>query len=170
MDLLTDAISKLQDANSIDENQLLCAYVAGIKKFAITDEEKAFMLGNLFRHEPFSNHLPDDIKGQVVDAIKKDNLEAYFHGEMEPEFDDTKFFALIVLIIGIVAIVIGIIALINGYYNVGISVRYLVPIARGGGYWLIFGICFLIGGGLRYRYEIKKQKFLTHLLLKKNGR
>ena len=72
--------------------------------------------------------------------------------------------------VGMVAIVVGIVEIINGYYNAGISARYLVPIARGGGYWLIFGICIVIGTGLRLRNEVKRKKFLANLLSKKNGR
>jgi hypothetical protein len=163
---LTEAINELRDATSIGENQKFCGYVEGINKFATTDEEKAFMLGNLFRHKGLSHHLPEHIKDGIIEVIETNNLQAYFHGEMQPELNDMKFFALVLLVLGIVSIAAGIFELINGYYNVGISTRYLLPIVRGGGFWIIVGIVFLLGGFLRYSYESKKRHFNADLFSK----
>jgi hypothetical protein len=106
MDLLTDAISKLQQERPTTKNDKFLEYITGINKFSTTDEEKAFILGNLFRHRFASAHISNDIKEQVINAIKNENLETYFHGE-QPEFRNEKFFTLTFMCVGLVAIVAG---------------------------------------------------------------
>jgi hypothetical protein len=163
-DLLKESINKLRETKYAKANEKFDSCLADIDKYAANDEEKAFMLGKLFADKNFSNHLPHEDKLQVRDAVTMKNLQAYFNGEIEPGLDDVKFLGIVLLIVGAVAIVVGIIELIKGVFILGISTRYLVPIVRNGGTWLIVGVGLFAGGFMRYRYENKKRNFIAHIL------
>jgi hypothetical protein len=165
-DLLQNAIIDLRQTNYVRSNQNFDRCLSDIEKYTTNNEQKAFLLGFLFKDKDFSAHLPKDSEERIHHAIRNENLQMYFYRESQPEFDKIKSLAIVLLVAGILATFVGTTQLINGYYSIGIWMRYLTPVVHEGGTTLILGLLLLIGGFIRYRYERKRQTFMTRLMPK----
>lgn len=163
MDNLQTAINKLRRTNYINFNQQFDDCLKGISKYFDKDEQKAFLLGYLFKNINFKKNLPKDLEEIIVHAIKKENLQDYFYHQSKPEFEKLKPVAILIFIVAISIIIGGTIQLINGNVRVGLGTRYLLPVVSDGGTKIIMGIGLLIAGLFRYKYERQKQKFIANI-------
>jgi hypothetical protein len=165
-DNLQEAITKLRLTHYIKSNQTFDGYLSDINKFATTEEQKAFLLGCLFKNKNISNVLPKDVEEIILHTIKNENLHDYFYNNSKPEFENFELIAIVFLIVGVAAILGGTIQILTGYFSVGLSERYMVTKVHEGGTVIIFGLISFIGGLMRFSFERKKETFITSLLSK----
>ena len=140
-----------------------------IDKFSANDFYKAYLLGHFFKNKLDSDNLLPDDKIFLIDTIKSKNLDTYYYLKEKPNGDSFGKLIYLLILVGLVSIIAGTIQLINGDFWYGLGTKYLVPIIREGGYKIIFGLIFFIGGLIRLRHEIKKRHFLKTFLASTNN-
>jgi hypothetical protein len=153
---------KIKESKEVKSNVSLHAAVSNIEKYSNNDKEIAFMLGHLVKSSVLE--LSEDTKSYIVREIKEGKLSDCFFLRKEP--DDFSFWMILQYlfpVVGAVAIVTGILKLIDGDFRVGISIRYSAEVMREGGYFVILGLIFFIGGMIRLRHERKRKHFLQYL-------
>lgn len=151
-------LKKSKEAN----NEVLNSVISNIEKFSSNDKEIAFMLGHLVKSN--KHKLSEDTKDYILEEINEAKLRDYFFLRKAPDdFSFWMIFKYMFPVVGAVAIVVGILKLINGDFRVGTSIRYGAEIMREGGYFVIFGLIFFIGGLVRLRYERKRIRFVQSL-------
>ncbi|MEJ8819748.1 hypothetical protein [Lacibacter sp. H407] len=144
-------------------NEVLFSVFLNIEKYSSNDREIAFMLGHLVKSKDYE--LSDDTKDYILKAINEGKLREYFFHRKEPEeFNFWMILQYLFPIVGAIAIATGILKLIDGDFRTGLSIRYGVEIMREGGYFLIFGLIFFLGGLIRIRHERKRMRFLKSLI------
>ncbi len=162
-------IDRLKQTKIISSHPAYIETLDSINKFADNDFSKAYLLGLFFKTKLDSDNLPPDDKSFLIDTIQSKNLGAYFYLKTKPEGDYWEILTYIFIVGGFIAIVLGTLQLINGDFWYGLGTKYLVPIIREGGYKIILGLVFLIGGLFRLRHEIKKKQFLKSFLAPTNN-
>ena len=156
-DTLRNIIEELKKTPNINSNPDLGDCLTKIEKYSHDEKEKAYFLGQFFRHKFDSNNLPDDTRKLLKSGIKTSQLESYYYSKQQPEKNHFDIFSLILFIGCVSVIVAGIIQLINGNFWIGLGTKYLTFVIREGGQKVILGMLLLIGGFIRYRYEKKKR-------------
>ncbi len=153
---------KLRKSKEVKSNEALNSVVSSIEKYSSNGKEIAFMLGHLIKNNDLE--LSEETKKYIVAEINEGRLREYFFHRKEPdEFDFWMTLKCLFPVVGVVAIVAGIIKLIDGDFRVGISIKYGAEVMREGGYQVILGLIFFIGGLIRLRYERKRRQFLQYL-------
>jgi hypothetical protein len=153
---------KIKESKEVKRNESLYAAVSDIEKYSNNDKEIAFMLGHLVKSNALE--LSEDTKNYIVGEMKEGKLSDYFFLRKEPdEFSFWMILQYLFPIVGAVAIVTGILKLIDGDFRIGISIRYNAEVMREGGYFVILGLIFFVGGLIRLRHERKRKQFLKYL-------
>ncbi|ULQ57145.1 hypothetical protein KJS94_02900 [Flavihumibacter rivuli] len=168
-DSLKHLIDRLKRTKTIASQPIHFETLSSIDKFADNDFYKAYLLGHFFRYKLDSDNLSADDKTFLIETIKSNNLEAYYYLKTKPDDDIFGTLIYLFILVGLVAIIAGTIQLSNGYFWYGLGTKYLVPIIREGGYKIILGLVFFVGGLIRLRHEIKKKRFLNSFLTSTNN-
>jgi hypothetical protein len=168
-DSLKYLIDRLKRTRVIASQQIHFETLSSIDKFADNDFYKAYLLGHFFKYKLDPDDLSADDKTFLIDTIKSKNLDAYYYLKTKPEGDIFGKLIYLFIIVGLVAIIAGTIQLSNGHFWYGLGTKYLVPIIREGGYKIILGLVFFVGGLIRLRHEIKKRHFLNSFLASTNN-
>ncbi len=168
-DSLKYLIDRLKRTKIITSQPTYFETLNSIDKFAENDFYKAYLLGHFFKYKLDSDRLLADDKAFLIDTIKSKNLDTYYYLKAKPDGDSFGKLIYLFILVGLVAIIAGTIQLINGDFWYGLGTKYLVPIIREGGYKIILGLVFFIGGLIRLRHEIKKRNFLKSFLASTNN-
>lgn len=168
-DSLKYLIDRLKGTRIIASQPIHCETLSSIDKFADNDFYKAYLLGHFFKYKLDSDNLPADDKTFLIETIKSKNLDAYYYLKTKPDGDIIGKLIYLFILVGLVAVIAGTIQLSNGDFWYGLGTKYLVPIIREGGYKIILGLVFFIGGLIRLRHEIKKNRFLNSFLASTNN-
>ena len=163
-DSLKYLIDRLKRTKIITSQPTYFETLSSIDKFADNDFSKAYLLGHFFKYKLDSDNLPADDKSFLIDTIKNKNLDTYYYLKTKPGSDNFGKLIYLLLLLGLISIVAGTIQLINGDFWYSLGTKYLVPIMREGGYKIILGLVFFLGGLIRLRHEIKKRHFLKFFL------
>lgn len=168
-DNLKYLIDRLKRTKIISSQPTYFETLNSIDKFADNDFFKAYLLGHFFKYKLDSDCLPADTKIFLIDTIKSNNLDTYYYLKTKPDNDIFRNLVYLFILVGLIAIINGTIQLSNGKYSYGLGTKYLVPIIREGGYKIILGLVFFIGGLIRLRHEISKRHFLKSFLASTNN-
>lgn len=168
-DSLKYLIERLRSTKIISSQATHFETLNSIDKFGETDFYKAYLLGHFFKYKLDSDNLPPEDKIFLVDTIKSQNLDTYYYLKTKPNSPGFGKLIYVFILVGLVAIILGIIQLINGDFRYGLGTKYIVPIMREGGYKIILGFVFFIGGVIRLRHEIRKRHFLQSFLAPPNN-
>lgn len=163
-DSLKYLIDRLKQTSVVKSQTTFVDTLSCIDKFADNDVGKAYLLGHFFKYKLDSDRLSPDDKKLLIETIKSKNLDSYYYLKTKPASDISGKFNFLFILVGLVAIVAGTIQLSNGTFWYGLGTKYLVPIIREGGYKIILGLIFFVGGLFRLRHEIKKAQFLQSFL------
>jgi hypothetical protein len=162
---ITNLISELKQTKIISSRPDLVSMLTAINKFSENDALRAYLLGNFFKHRLDSDNLLPQDKALLIDTVKQQHLESYFYLKEKPDDDFLRSFSYILAIGGLLAIVGGCIKLMNGSFSYGLGTRYLVPVMREGGFFVIIGIGLLFAGIIRIRHD-RQKRFLIKSLTK----
>ncbi len=168
-DSLKYLIDRLKRTRIIASQPIHVETLSSIDKFADNDFYKAYLLGYFFKYNLDSDILPANDKTFLIETIKSKNLDTYYYLETKPDGDIFGKLIYLFVVIGLIAIISGTIQLSNGDFWYGLGTKYLLPIIREGGYKIILGLVFFVGGLIRLRHEIKKKHFLNSFFASTNN-
>jgi hypothetical protein len=168
-DSLNHIIDTLKRTTIISSQPTCFETLNSIDKLGDNDFDKAYLLGHFFKYKVDSDSLPVETKTLLIDTIKRNNLDTYYYLKAKPDGDNFGKLIYLFMLIGLIAIIAGTIQLSNGNYSYGLGTKYLVPILREGGYKMILGLIFFVGGLIRFRHQIRKRQFLKSFLTPTNN-
>lgn len=168
-DSLNYIIDRLKRTTIISSQPTYFETLNSIDKFCDNDFDKAYLLGHFFKYKLDSDSLPADTKNLLIDTIKRNNLDTYYYLKAKPDDDIFGKLIYLFMLVGLIAIIGGTIQLSNGNFSYGLGTKYFVPIIREGGYKIILGLIFFVGGLIRFRHQIRKRHFLKSFLSPTNN-
>lgn len=137
-------------------------YFKKAKSISTSAEEEVYFLGIILRNAVKSQELNTSIERKVHELIKRTHLIEFYEHEKKPEFDSLPIiFTLVMIMIGLIATVAGFDMLFTNSYLAGNS-RIFGSFTSGGG-MLLFGLLFVIGGGIKTINQFRRNKFLSQL-------
>jgi hypothetical protein len=159
----TSLLDWLKQTSVIKSRPDFIATLVSIDELSNNDIDKAFLLGHFFKYRLNLDNLPLADKKQLIDTLKNKRLDEYFYLKKKPKTDFPRFVNYFVAAAGLTAIIAGTTQLINDNSWVGVGTKYVVTIVREGGYKVILGLIFFIGGLLRIQQDSKRNTLLKSL-------
>jgi hypothetical protein len=159
-------VRRLKRTTEISSNPEYDRLFSDIDRYGDNDASKAYLLGCFFKNTFDTDNLSIADKKFLISTIKEHGLEKYYYLQEHPK-PEFGFAVLYILMLG------GIACLIAGSYqlyysriSVGLSIMYLQPIIREGGWTIIAGLVFLVGGFSQFRFQQKRKQLFTSFDIK----
>lgn len=144
------------------ERYQLEPYFKKAKAISTSIEEEVYFLGIILKYAVKNQELNDSIERKVHEFIKHSHFTPFYEQKKKPELDSFPIIlSLVMTMMGLFLIVAGLDMLSSNSYIAGSS-RTFGSFTSGGG-MLLFGLLFLIGGGVKTIQQYRRNQFLSQI-------
>src|SRR6476620_2171625 len=96
---LNSTLIVLMNDAAIRSNPGLLSIITRIKAQTVNDAETAYLLGLFFKYQFHSDNLPAEVKKQLIEAIKFNNVTEEYYLRKTAVDRDIAFFTIVFLIV-----------------------------------------------------------------------
>jgi hypothetical protein len=163
-DRLGVIIKQIEGLPAVRSDADIVRNLQSINKYADSQEQKAYLLGSFLKSSNNFELISSESRKDLNHAIQSQGLQDYFYLHQKPQWEDLSILSIIFILGGVLSLLFGIMHWLRGGIILSSNLRYLFTFVKDGGYQILLGIVFLVGGYIRYRHEQKKHNFLRQLI------